>query len=144
MKYHINPKSDKKKLRDKIGKIHLEILKIKHKNFDTCEFCNKKTNRLGRFHVLNVGEHPRLEYIDKNIILSGWYCCHFKHHHYGSYNPKTKYIEDRLIELLGPNYRDELLIIEKGMPVMSMFYLECLYHSMANELKNLQIMKGLS
>ena len=122
----IKKKSDKKILREEIGKIHLEYLKHLRGNFDTCEICGKKTNRLGRFHILRVGQYPKLEFIDLNVLLTGWFCCHFPHHHYGGNDPKVQHIEERIKELRGPKYRDELLLLDKIQPKQSIFYLNTL------------------
>ena len=136
MRYRINPKSDKKKLRDKINALQFDILKIERGEKD--ELTGRPANGLGRFHILPVGEHPRLEFCPLNILLVNWMPYHFWWHHYGRKSKKNDWTENRIKEIKGVDYEERLLIIEKSMPIMSMFYLECLYHSFKSELMALK------
>lgn len=67
----IKKKSSRKILREKIGKIHLEILRIKRGNRD--ELSGDQNVVLGRFHILPVGLYPKLEFVDDNILLVVWF-----------------------------------------------------------------------
>ena len=132
----LKKRSAGKKLRDIIGKLHLEILKKERDNYYTCELCGKHTT-LGRFHILEVGIYPRMEFHSANVLLTGWHCCHFKHHHYGSDNPRTGYIQDKIIRLHGANYRDKLLILDRGQPRHTDMYLSALCRAFEKRLEEL-------
>lgn len=119
----IRKRSAKKVLRDKIGAYHLAYLKRQRGNYDKCEICGKKTDRLGRFHILRVGQYPRLEFVEENILLTGWDCCHYPWHHYGPNDDRCKAIHDRIKELRGNDYKDYLLARNAVAPKHTMFYL---------------------
>ena len=129
----IPKKSARKKLRDKIGKLHLEILKREHNNYYSCEICGKHTT-LGRFHIIPISECPRLEFHSYNLILSGWFCCHqFWHHDY----EKAKKIEKKIMKLRSKNYREDLLIINKSQPRHTDMYLSALCRAFEKRLEEL-------
>lgn len=127
-------KSDKKKLRDKIGHTHLQVLKLERRNNNTCEICGRRSNNIGRFHIIRVARAPRLEFVDENVLLACWGNCHFPWHHYGPNDPRTEAIEARIKELLGVNYIEKLRKIEQLQDKHSMFYLECLHEYMKERL----------
>ena len=136
MRYkQIKNKSRKKKLRDKAGKLHLQLLKHQRDNYDTCEICGKKTDRLGRFHILRVGQSLRYEFIDNNILLTGWYCCHFPHHHYGSNDKRNEWIKKRIIQLRGKNHEEKIKIEAELLPNQSEDYYKNLIWYFEEELK---------
>ena len=135
----IRNKSEKKKLRDKIGRLHLEILKYERNNFDTDEITGQKVKVLGRFHILPVGQYPRLEFVSENILLTGWFSSHYYWHH--DYE-KAKIIEKRIKELRGEDYKERLKIRNAIMPKMTMFYLRSLYAAFKVILKQLKRQRG--
>lgn len=126
----IKKKSAKQELRDEIGILHRKYLKHNRNNFNLCEICGKP-GQLGRFHILSVGAHPKLEFVDFNVLLTHWYPCHSEWHH--SYS-KGKEIEKRIIELRGKDYKQKLLALEKMQPKHTMFHLSNLYHWFRHEL----------
>lgn len=129
-------RSEKKKLRDEIGRLQLIALKKERGNSGRCEICNKPTDRLGRFHILRTSTHPRLEFVSHNILLTGWFCCHYPWHHNGANDPKSQRILKRIVEIRGKNYEDELLITEQCQPKHDKTYLKTLlytYKTLANE-----------
>ena len=139
MRYPINPKSDKKKLREKIGKRHLEILRLKRGN--KCEICGYSDTDVGRFHIIPLSENLRLEYCDDNVLLVHWLkgCqAHFKWHHYGNDDPRCDFIKNKIIELRGTEYRRRLLTIAKFKDKHDLLYLRTLYMSVKQELEKLQ------
>lgn len=129
----LKKQSARKKLRDIIGKLHLEILKKERGNYYTCELCGKHTT-LGRFHILPVGVYPRLEFHSENILLAGWMCCHQHWHH--DYN-KGKAIEKNIMRLRGENYREKLLILNRSQPRHTDMYLSVLCRAFEKRLKEL-------
>jgi hypothetical protein len=128
-------KSERKIIRDRIGRLHLEILRLKRG--DRCEICGKTNVIVGRFHILTVGSHPRLEFRDENVLLSCWMPCHYLYHH----NPeKASATKKRIRELRGDNYEDMLYEIERNMAQHNKLYLLALEVSFKKELESL---KGL-
>ena len=122
----IKRRSARKKLRDELGNLHLQILKKERDNYDTCEICGNKT-RLCRFHIISVGECLRLEFHEYNILLTCWHPCHFNWHH--DYY-KGKEIEKEIMRLRGENYRDKLLILDRTQPRHTDLYLNTLRHAL--------------
>lgn len=131
---HKKGKSERKKIRDRIGKLHLELLKRKRNNYDKDEISNKKGVVVGRFHILSVGSHPKLEFVDENVLLVAWFPTHFAWHHFGANHPKTMHIEERIRELRGEDYREKLFEIERCMSQHSKVYLMALEQSFRREL----------
>jgi len=70
-----------------------------------------------------VGAYPKLEFVDFNVLLTGWFCCHYPHHHFGGNDDKVQHINKRIIELRGEDYKDKLMVKDKCMPKVDMFYL---------------------
>jgi len=140
----LSKRSEKKKLRDAIGKLDFEILKIKRGN--KCEIHNKPCANLGRMHILPISKYPRLEFTEINIILAGWYCSHFYFHH-NSDNPRAIEAKKRILELRGhTNWEDlltELKILHETMPRHTKFYLQLLYHAKQRELEELTKCKDI-
>jgi len=137
-------KSDKKKLRDKIGKLHLEILRLKRGN--KCEICGKEGDYIGRFHIIPLSESLRLEFEPQNILLSHWSekCqAHYKWHHYGADDKRTDFIKRRIVELRGTDYRHRLLTIGKFKGKHDLFYLRLLYMTFKQELEKLQTISDI-
>jgi hypothetical protein len=126
-------KSPRKKLRDEIGKLHFEILKLKRGN--RCEITGLVVNDLGRFHILPVGKYPELEYMDENVLLASWNLAH-RHWHHDYY--KAQKIEKKIKELRGEDYKDNLLMIARTCPKHGMFYLQALKVYFTQELEILQ------
>jgi hypothetical protein len=134
-------KTSRKKLREKIGKLHLEILKLKRGERD--ELTGKPSNRLGRFHILPVGNYPRIEFHDMNVLLTNWFGSHFDWHH-DFY--KAREIEKKIKKLRGEDYETTLKTLDKIHPKMSMFRLNLIYVAFQREyenLKNPKVRKGL-
>lgn len=135
----INKRSEKKKLRDKIGSLHLKLLK--HKRGDKCEFCGKP-GLIGRFHILPIARYLRLEFVDTNVILSHWMekCqTHFRWHHEGANSEKSKSIVKRIEELCGKDYEIKLKIQNKLMPKHGLNYLELFYMALKQEARHLGV-----
>ena len=100
-------KSTRQKTIKACDALHLELLR-KERGLK-CELCGRKDPKVGRFHILSVGAHPRLRYNSFNILLSCWMPCHYNWHH--SYE-KAKEIEKKIIKLRGKDYKEKLLTIE--------------------------------
>lgn len=128
-------KSSRKQLRDRIGRLHLELLKYKHKNFDTDEITGRRGVVLGRFHILRVSTHPRLEFFDNNILLTAWMPVHYAWHHGGPNDPKNLATLEKIKELRGKEYETELLQAEKFMGKHDLLYLRALEDKFTKELK---------
>lgn len=135
MKYKRPKHSTKGRLINEIGKIHLQILKIK-RNGPRCEICGRIGN-VGRFHILSVARHPRLRFVDENVLITCWLPCHYLWHHAGPNDPRCIRIMERIIELRGPDYEERLLDREQYIGKHDELYLRCLKESMTKELEAL-------
>ena len=134
----LSQRSEKKKLRDDIGKLHFQILKKERGIYDRCEICGKQTGQLGRFHIIRVARAPRLEFEDQNVLLAGWFCCHFAWHHHGSNDLRNKATEECIMQICGTEYIQKLLTIEKYKQKHDLFYLRLLYLEFTKRLEGLQ------
>lgn len=130
-------KSERKKLRDEIGKLHFDYLVRKRGN--RCEISKRPPNGLGRFHILSVGAHPKLEFVDENVLLVNWLPYHYWWHH--DIEKARKFVEPVVIKLRGVDYRERLLAIEKIQSKHSIFYLRTLKMWFEKEANNV---KGIS
>lgn len=134
-------KSDKKKLRDKIGAIHYRLLKLKRG--DKCEICGQPGAE-GRFHIIPVSESLRLEFVDDNVLLSHWMrgCqAHYKWHHEGKDSPRCDFILKKVRELKGDDYRATLKERELFMGKADILYLKIKLIEMQNELQRWELTK---
>lgn len=82
----------------------------------TCEIC-KTRKGAGLFHILPVGGYPRLRFHSWNVLWSCWMPCHFNWHHDFK---KAKKVEQRIIELRGEGYEDELRALNAMQPPLSL------------------------
>ena len=125
MKYKtIKTKSSKKILRDKIGKLHLDILRLERGL--NCEICGKHDPSVGRFHILSVARSPRLEFCSDNILLACWMPCHYGHHHWGITDERNIKVLDAIKRKLGEDWKANLAEKERFMDKHDNLYLECL------------------
>ena len=120
---------------------------LKKKRGLKCEICGKDQERLSHalsvFHILPKGSHPRLRYCEENMLLACWTAyessaCHNIWHgagHGRSHDQRRETITNRIVELRGSNYRDNLLIIEKTMSRHNGLYLSALEKYLKKELK---------
>lgn len=108
---------------------------------DRCELHNGNCRgAVGRFHILDIGMHPRLRYSRENVLLACWFggsgrAGHYHWHH----DPfRKEEIEREIKRLRGENYKDKLLILERAMPRLTLFYLKTLKMAFTQELKKLE------
>jgi hypothetical protein len=135
MKFNRKPlskMSERGRLRKQIGAIHFEILK-KRRGL-RCEISGKTPNQLGRFHILEVSTHPRLEFADENILLVNYLPYHFCWHHYGAHDKRNEFTLGRIIELRGKDWKEHLLERENFTSRMDGLYLMALLGTMKKEL----------
>lgn len=135
----IKNKSDKKIIRDKIGKLHLEILRMERGL--RCEICGKYNPSVGRFHIISVARSPRLEFCDDNILLSCWMPCHYSWHHMGPLDKRNERTVEIIKKKLGEDWESNLREKERMHDKHDMLYLEALFTSMEDKfylLKNAQ------
>jgi len=137
--YPKRKKSDKKKLRERVGAVLLEVLKLERNNDGVCEICGRRTANLHKFHILSVGAHPKLEFVKENILLTDWQPCHYLHHHAGADDPRAVKIIDRIKELRGPDYRETIKAKQQYVGTMTETYLLCKLEEFTQELK---VLKG--
>lgn len=133
----ISQMSSKGRLRKEIGSMHLKILKLKRS--ERCEICQIPGN-VGRFHILSTGVHPRLEFCDDNVLLTHWMeCCqaHYLWHHAGPHDARNKRTLNKIAELRGATWEDDLRHREITTPKHDMLYLMALKETFKKELKSL-------
>jgi hypothetical protein len=131
----LKQRSVKKILRNEIDKAQLEYLKLARHNEHRCEICGHFCSHLNRFHILPVGMYPNMEYIDENVLLTDWFPCHNDWHH--DYE-KAKFIKQRLIKLLGPDYKEKLIALNAMQPKQSEMILGAKLHWYKIESENLR------
>ena len=139
--YRISKISDRGRLIKACDKLHFEILKLKRGA--RCEICGIQGN-VGRFHILAVGSHPRLRYVDDNILLVHWMqnCqAHYLWHHAGPADRRNIRTLNKIIELHGSDYEQKLLERERFSGKMDTLYLQALKMTFEKELVTLKALK---
>ena len=134
----LRAKSDRQILRDRIGALHFQILKLERG--DNCEICGMPQAE-GRFHIIPLSESLRLEFEDTNILLSHWFhgCqAHYKWHHYGKDDHRCDFVLRRIKELRGNDYRIELKKIELFKGKHDTLYLKAKLQEFTERLEALQ------
>ena len=111
---------------------NLLLVKLKQERGDICEIHNKKCSRIGKMHILSKGKYPRIRFNSFNIILAGWFCSHFWTHH-DSEDARAIFTKKRIIELRGKDYKEQLLILDKTSPKLTMCYLKTYLEALQNE-----------
>ena len=96
--------------------------KLKKERGSICQICeSEKCKPIGLFHILDKGRYPKIRFHEGNLLLAGWLPCHHTWHH----NPyKSRDIYKRIQELRGRNNEDDLKIIDKISPKLTISYLQ--------------------
>jgi len=123
-------KSPRQKAIDECEHLTFEILK--YKRGAKCELCGLK-NQLGLFHILPKGRFQRLRFHKQNLLIAGWYCCHYDFHH--CYYIARDYTVPRIKELCGEDYEQRLRALDLTMPKLTLTYLTTLRMALEIELK---------
>ena len=131
----IKNKSSRQRLIERVGALHLKILRIKHGN--KCQLCGR-TETLGRFHILSVGSYPRLRFHEQNVLLTCWTNCHEIWHHQGPDDPQALRVLEGVKRLRGEDYRDQLLVAYRMTPELKMSRIELYKEVFKQELKQLE------
>ena len=95
-----------------------------------CQLCGK-TDQIGVFHILPKSTHPKLRFYPANLLLTGWFCCHYPFHH--DFYKARDVIVPALEHLIGRDlisYELYLKSIEPTMPKLTIGYLESLYEKL--------------
>lgn len=121
----IKQKSYKKYLREEVGKAQLEYLRLFRHNEHICDICKKYRPFLSRFHILPVGQYPKMEFVDENVLLTDWLPCHHAWHQ--TYE-QAKRIEERIMELRGLHYKEKLQAMNAMQPKQTEMILSCKLH----------------
>lgn len=103
---------------------------------DKCEICGRKDSRLGLFHILPKGRYPRIRFSKNNLLIAGWFCCHYVFHH-DFYIARDR-IVPRIKELRGETYESDLQALDLMAPPINMTYLKVLVRALKKELKTLE------
>ncbi len=149
----IPKKSARKKLIDDC--LNLIRLQMKNEYGNFCQLCGKPQKDLSMplslFHILPRSLHPKLILCKENLLLACWIkekyyymkapTCHniWEHQKFfknGALNPKWVAVENKIKELRGKDYKEKLLIQEKIMPKITMFYLSCFYEGLKRVWRN--------
>jgi hypothetical protein len=97
-----------------------------------CQICNKPDQKVGVFHIIGKGSHPRLRYNKENLLLCCWFPCHSDWHK-NFY--KAQLIEKKIIQLLGRDYKERL---ERLNAVSSKIDIKLTYFILKEQLKKLE------
>lgn len=125
-----NPRT---KLIEEIDDLLLEI--IKYERGERCEICGGSYN-LGLFHILPKGRYPRIRFYKQNLLIAGWYCCHFLWHH--DYYIARDRIAPKIRQLRGDNYEEELTKLDVTASPLTEMHLKMLKRALGKELKALE------
>jgi len=99
-----------------------------------CQLSGGYDERVGVFHILSKATHPRLRYAKKNLLLASWFG-DMGHNTWHSNYYKAQRIEDKIKQILGINYKEELEILNRMMPRVD---LKLTYLALKQELENLK------
>lgn len=103
---------------------------------ERCEICGARNQRLGLFHILPKGRYPRIRFYKENILIAGWFCCHFPWHH--SYYEARDRIVPRIKELRGENYEEDLIQKDQNAPKLDELYLKTIKELTEKELQTIE------
>ena len=126
-------KRPRTKLIESMERILYDILV--YERGERCEICGGTYN-LGLFHILPKGEYPRIRFYKQNLLIAGWYCCHF-HWHHNFYTGRDRIIP-RIKELRGENFEEELRALDITATPLTDTYLRALKRALEKELKQLE------
>jgi len=127
-------KKPRKRLIEEAEKLTFEILL--YKRGDRCEICGVRSGSLGTFHILPKGRYPRIRFHERNLLVAGWWCCHYSWHH-DFYIARDR-IVPRIKVLREDDYEDRLRALDLGARPLSEDYLKLLVMSLKKELKALE------
>ena len=129
-------RSTRGKKLDAMDKVMLKILRIKRGNW--CEISGRHANNIGVSHILPKSLYPRLRFHERNLLLMCWMPVHFNLHHYTDNDPPNKPTIQKIKELRGEDYRDQLLAINRMQPQMTAFRLDLIHRALIEELQSLE------
>lgn len=92
-----------------------------------CQFCGK-TAGLGLFHILGKGSHPRIRLHEDNILIAGWFCCHFRWHHDPYF--ARNYIFPKINAICGEGWEDYLLQLNRTEPKLGLMRIKEIYEEL--------------
>ena len=128
----MNPQRRRKLLIKKCEHLLLKMLMVERGN--KCEICGKK-KILGLFHILPKGKYPRLRFYKENLLIAGWYCCHYQWHH--DYYESRDRIAPRIKQLRGDDYEEKIAKVGEDCPKLTEAYLTELLLKFEKELTKL-------
>ena len=110
-------------------------VELKEERGNKCEICGRPQEvlpyPLSLFHILPKGEFPNIRLYKQNILLACWspqyyiqYCHNIWHH---DAVKAKRIIEPKIKALLGNDYRDRLLILNKTAPKLDNHQLSLIY-----------------
>ena len=134
----IRKRSSRKKLIDSITDLFRASLIFERGR--ECEICGSQPFNLGVFHILPVGQYPRMRFTKANVLLSCWEPCHHLwHHDRDLFRKKNKFNDRPAMAKLSEEYINELKKMNVTMPTMTLTRLGML--KMAYELAVKEIME---
>lgn len=110
-------------------------LVLKAERGHKCEIHNSPScDRIGTMHILSKQSNPRLRYCRENVVLAGWFCSHFWCHHNPD-DPRAVFATNRIKEIKGADYKENLWKIEQFIGSHDKMYLLCKIDEFKKELK---------
>ena len=133
MKYSkLNKSSDRGRLIKRLDKMFSQIISLERGS--NCEIHGKICDRVGNMHILSKQAHPRLRFVKENIVRCGWFCGHYWSHH-NSDDPRAQFVQKRIIEIYGADYKNKLYEIERFLGQHNSLYLQALEIKFRQELE---------
>ena len=126
-------------------KLCLDLLTkiVKKEKGAKCQLCGKAENQvpfgLCLHHILSRQAHPRLILYRPNLLLVCWSpfyyqnFCHNIIHHKTEDDARKQAIMQKMKKILGEDYRNKLLIAERGQPKQNLFQLKSTYEALKVE-----------
>lgn len=135
----LNPTSDRGRLQREADCLFSQlILKERGPN---CEIHGKICDRVGNMHILSKAAHPKLRYVGLNVIRAGWFCSHYWTHHDGD-DPRAILTKQRILEILGPDYKQKLVDLEQWIGKHDTLYLRAKIQEFKDRLHQSERLRG--
>lgn len=128
----LKSKSPRQRLTEEIEDYLRKILK--DERGDRCEVCGRPNP--GLFHILPKGKYPNLRFNRFNILLVCWNPCHDHWHKHRTDSVQGRRVQDKIYELRGREYFEQIQIVDKTSPKLTMSYMGLILQALKQEHNN--------